>query len=52
MDGAAFQRVGNVIAGWNVTRGKMGTACVDVETDGRDGQMARVVRLQDYLRVN
>jgi len=52
MNGAAFQSDGNVIAECNMTRGKIDAARVDIETDGHDRQMARLVRLQDYLRVN
>jgi hypothetical protein len=51
MNGAAFRRDGNVIAESNMTRSKIDAACVDVETDGRDRQMASLVILQDYLRV-
>jgi hypothetical protein len=52
MSGAAFQRYGNVIADCNVTRSKIEASCVDIETDGHDRQMSRLVRMQDHLRVN
>jgi hypothetical protein len=52
MNGAAFQRDEDFIAECNMKRGEKDAACVDIKTDGRDGQMARLVRLQDYLRVN
>ena len=47
MNGAAFQKDENVVAESNMTRSKIDAACVDIETDGHDRQMASLVRLQD-----
>jgi hypothetical protein len=47
MNGAAFRRDGNVMAQSNMTHSKIDAACVDIETDGHDCQMASLVRLQD-----
>jgi len=47
MNGAAFRRDGHVMAQSNMTRSKIDAACVDIEADGHDRQMASLVRLQD-----